>query len=202
MRGSGDAARAGRYAADKLVSAKFAELLGLCRGIIADRRVVDHEVVALGRWLGAARDRLPEWPTRLLLERLLTILADGHVDDEERVDLLAFLDEFVAGGPGLASTTLPFDHPEPFVEYAGNRFALTGTFVFGTRRQVATQIEEEGGEVTERVAAAHFLVVGAMITPAWKYGTHGLKIESAVAARASRGVPKIVSEEHWVTSLV
>jgi hypothetical protein len=186
-----------------MVDAGFAQLVGLCRGILADGVLNDSEIVTLDEWLKTYATRLPEWPCQALARHVRGILSDGIVDEAERKDLLTYLTELTGSGSGRhdGPTALPLSDPPPHIEFTGRLFCLTGTFVFGPRRVVSATVQEQGGRVTETPGNAHYVVIGATITPAWKYGTHGLKIEEAVTARAAHGRPAIISEEHWATSL-
>jgi hypothetical protein len=199
------AARAGRYAGQYLVDGVYTQLLGLCRGILADGHLHDAEIVALDQWMSTMGHLVPEWPGQVLARRVKAILADGEVDDGERADLQAFLEQ-AAGVEGTerfdAPTTLPLTRPAPHVEFHGRHFCLTGTFIYGPRRLVEAAIVEQGGTLTRNVETrTNYLVIGGTITPSWKYGTHGLKIESA-ARSAETGHPiAIISEGHWSSSL-
>lgn len=199
-----EAARQGMYASSYMIDAAYAQLIGLCRGILADAELRDSEIVTLNDWLDRYGVMLPEWPGQVLARRVRAVLQDGVIEPEERADLEDFLRRAACmeGGQGLETpTTLPLTDPPPHIDYDRKRFCLTGTFVYGPRRRVEAAIEEWGGTVVKSVVRAHFLVIGGTITPAWKYGTHGLKIEEAVGLAAS-GLPiAIVSEAHWSTSL-
>jgi hypothetical protein len=185
------------------VDARYAQLVGLCRGILADRELRDSEVVTLDQWLAEHAAALPEWPCQLLAQRVKGILADGVVEESERIELLAFLNQVTGESSGRsdAPTTLPLTSPPPFIEYVGRTFCLTGTFIYGSRKTVSAAIQDQGGSVVDRPGRCDYLVIGGTITAAWKYGTHGLKIEEAVAAQTGGRGPAIVAEEHWVTSL-
>lgn len=202
--------RGGGFANQYMVDALYAELLGLCRGVLADHQLVDEEIVALDTFLTEKSEYLPEWPCRRLAHRVKEILSDGWVDDDERAELKSYIDR-MAGGQGSddfdSATSLPLTEPPPHIEYEGHKFCLTGTFVYGRRREVSLAIERAGGVVVAGVTSSlNYLVIGATATPSWKYGKHGLKILSAVEANlalAERGLPLIgiVSEEHWSCSL-
>ena len=183
-----------------MVDAAYAELIGICRGVLADNRLTDEEIAAIDAWLAQHDGQLPPWPTRALAQRVKGIVADGIITDDERLDLMAFLvqlapkPEPITGAP--APTPLPFTHPEPAIVYPDHGFCLTGTFLFGPRHDVEAVIEQRGG-LLATLAKCNYLVVGATVTPAWKYGNYGTKIESAVA-RIARGAPLgIVSEAYW-----
>jgi len=195
-----EAARGGRYAGGYMVDAAYAQLIGICRGVLADNRLNNDEIRAIDAWLTQHDGQLPVWPTRALAQRVKQVIADGEITDDERLDLMAFLvqlspkPEQVTGGE--APTALPFTNPEPDVVYSDHGFCLTGTFLFGPRRHVEDAIEDRGGTIAT-VAKADYLIIGATVTPAWKYGTHGLKIEGAMTRRIRSRPLVIVSEEHW-----
>lgn len=198
-----DAARDGQYASSYMVDAAYAQLIGLCRGVLADSELRDSEIVTLNEWLTLYGPRLPEWPGQLLARRVRAVLEDGVIEPEERQDLQALLERAAGmeGGQGFdAPTTLPLTRPPPHIEYDQKRFCVTGTFVYGPRRRVEAAIEEWGGSMSS-VYKAHYLVIGGTVTPAWKYTTHGMKIEEAVQRCAAGNPLAIVSEAHWSTSL-
>jgi NAD-dependent DNA ligase len=199
-----DAARSGRFAGSYMIDAAYAQLIGLCRGVLADSQLNDAEIVALDQWLETYGAHLPEWPAQALVRHVKDILRDGEVDEEERQELFDFLSRATGGEGGQqfdASTTLPLTRPEPHIEYEGRRFCLTGTFVYGPRRKVSTAISEWGGTITETPGKSDYLIIGATIALAWKYCTHGRKIEDAVALRESGHRIAIVSEAHWSATL-
>jgi NAD-dependent DNA ligase len=187
-----------------MVDAAYAQLIGLCRGLLADGALVDSEIVTLHEWLRAHAEDLPEWPAQILARRVRDALSDGIIEPEERADLVQFI-ERAAGQEGTdrfdAPTTLPLDRPHPHIEYESRAFCLTGTFIYGPRKRVVASIEEWGGRVVGSPNQADYLVIGGTITPAWKFGTHGLKIEEAVRLRDEGRPVRIVSEAHWVTTL-
>ncbi len=187
-----------------MVDAAYAHLIGLCRGLLADGALVDSEIVTLHDWLSIHEADLPEWPSKVLARRVRDALSDGIIEPEERADLVQFI-ERAAGQEGSdrfdAPTTLPLDRPFPHIVYECKGFCLTGTFIYGPRKRVEESIKEWGGQVVGSPHGADYLVIGGTITPAWKFGTHGLKIEEAVRLRDEGKQLKIVCEAHWVTTL-
>lgn len=199
-----DAARSGMYASKDIETRVYAELIGLCRGVLADAHVSDREIVALHDWLRTNGSHLPEWPGKLLVRHVTDILRDGIIEEDERSDLVQFLEAAVGRDPaGMfdAPTSLPLDSPPPHILYEFKSFCLTGTFIFGPRQAVADAIMEWGGVITETPSKADYLVIGTTITPAWKHSTHGRKIERAVALQESGHPIRIVAESHWSTTL-
>jgi hypothetical protein len=186
-----------------MIDAAYAQLVGLCRGVVADGQLNDAEIVALDEWLDTYGGQLPEWPAQALVRHVKDILRDGEVDEEECQELVEFLSR-AAGGEGgqrLDASTLRLTRPEPHIEYEGRQFCLTGTFVYGSRRMVSTAIAEWGGTLAKAPGQSDYLVIGATVTPVWKYSTHGRKIEDAVALRESGHRIAIVSEAYWSATL-
>ena len=198
-----EAVRAGRYVNQYMIDAAYAQLVGLCRGVLADHELADAEVAALDEWLATYATLLPEWPGQRLARFVREALCDGLIEDSERRELRDFIEQLSGLERGYFDepTTLPLTRPEPHIEYDSRAFCLTGTFAFGPRRQVEHVIKEWGGRVVSTVVQADYLVIGATVTGAWKYGTHGLKIQEAIELIERGRSLAIVSESHWSTSL-
>lgn len=66
------------------------ELMGVCRGIIADGKITTAEVSFLTEWLQSA-GVITEWPLTEIAQAVEKITADGRVTKEEKQELLALL---------------------------------------------------------------------------------------------------------------
>jgi hypothetical protein len=111
----------------------------LAKGLLADGEVSDAETALLDEWMRAHPERLACWPCDQIAARLRTVLADGVINDEERMDLAELLVQLVGGdariiGGDNAATVLPVDRPPPVLVYPGRGFVLTGKFAYGTRK--------------------------------------------------------------------
>jgi DNA polymerase III epsilon subunit-like protein len=73
-------------------SAVTQELIGVCRGIIADGKITTAEVNFLTEWLQSA-GVITEWPLTEIAQTVEKITADGRVTKEEKQELLALLQE-------------------------------------------------------------------------------------------------------------
>lgn len=62
-------------------------LPGLCRGLIADNQLNEHEVVFLDTWLKENDEITRSWPGDVIARRVREILADGIVTADEAEDL-------------------------------------------------------------------------------------------------------------------
>lgn len=101
------------------------ELLGLARGMIADGTVTESESRALRTWAGRNPDLCVTFPGQDLYQRLTAIYADGRVDDDEREELLWFLQGLAGDGQVTedesvgGSSTLPLTVPPPRISHEG-----------------------------------------------------------------------------------
>lgn len=185
------------------------ELLGLCRGMLADGAITDPEAQYLQRWMEANRSVLSDWPGDRLYSRLCEMLADRTLDIEEQGELLDLLHELTGGPVPLAhqaasrATSLPLCNPRPEIHFPGKSFCLTGKFVSGSRKQCEGHIVQRGGiPQSAPTQTTSYLVIGFLGSSDWIHSSYGRKIEAGVALR-ERGVPiHIVAEEHWAAALV
>ncbi|MCB4769063.1 BRCT domain-containing protein [Ancylobacter sp. Lp-2] len=196
-----DEAFLARVNGDRLTSRQIDELIGISRGLIADGQVNEAEVRFLQTWLAANLAISAEPLIHGLYARVATILADGVVDEQEKLELFETLESFSAGnlelGEVLKSTSLPLCRPAPALSFAGKRYCFTGTFTFGQRKHCEAAVTERGAQVGNITQKTQVLVIGAYATESWKHSSFGNKILQAVEWR-SEGLPiPIVSEEHW-----
>lgn len=183
------------------------ELLGICRGLLADGAVNVLEANYLTDWLHRHAEFADVFPFRALLERLHDALADGVLDTDEERDLLDALSRTVGGeaeggnGSRSLSTALPVNDGVE-IRFSGALFVVTGTFAYGPRRTVVEAIETRGGHVKPDVTKEiDFLVMGEVGSRDWKHSSFGRKIEKAVSYRDQGAAIAIVSEAQWRDAL-
>lgn len=183
------------------------ELIGICRGILADREVNDEELKYVQKWVNDHPNLHGTWPCGVLAERIENAFQDGVVTDAERSEISEILKKLVepssaTPNSGVKTTALPFDVPEPTIEFGDKTFCFTGNFVFGARSACIEAIETRGGisapSITMQVA---YLVVGTFGSEEWIHSTFGRKIERAVELRDKYGQPALISEAHWVAAI-
>lgn len=184
------------------------ELIGICRGVLADGSVNLQEARFLMDWLERHREFLGVYPFNALHQRIQGAMFDGVLDNEEERDLLDVLVRMVggeshaAGSSASLSTALPFDVPPPEIIFPGQAFAVTGVFAFGQRKDVVEAIEHRGGMVKPSVSGkVRFLVIGEIGSRDWAHSCFGRKIEEAIALRGDGENLSIVSEALWQKSL-
>jgi len=71
------------------------ELIGLCRGVLADGTINLAEAEFILRWLNERSDVLETWPADELHQRLCSALADGALSEDEKLELSALLEEII-----------------------------------------------------------------------------------------------------------
>lgn len=188
---------------DRLV----AELLGLCKGLVADGVVNEDEAIALRQWLRANPDAAMQFPGNVLASRLNRIFADGEVDLDERIELEEILQSLVGDTPERDTnldrpTRIVFDSPLPTLFFDGVEYVFTGQFAYGTRRACERAIQERGGRAVKALSGrTGVLVVGTFASPAWIASAYGTKILSAWEMKEQGHPIVVVPEEHWVVSL-
>jgi len=193
----------------RLVDRQTDELIGICKGILFDGMVSYDEANNLFIWFEANPKSRHAWPGKQLYLSLRSMLSDGQLSSDDEKQLLILLSNII-GLPSVlnsgnnASTQLPLCDPAPTVLFNQKGFVLTGNFQMGSRRTVIQAIEEQGGEVFFNSVRldTDYLVVGDIGSKAWMHSTHGRKIERAVELREQgRGIA-IISEQHFMDSLM
>jgi len=85
---------------------------------------------------------------------------------------------------------------------ANRIFVLTGTFTSGKRKDIESIIKDNGGVIKKRLdGEVDYLVVGDVVSPGWKYGNYGSKIELALERKDAGDSIKIVSEQTLMKNL-
>ena len=179
------------------------ELIGICRGVIADDNVDEREAIFLGQWIENHRDIANRWPVNVLYARITEMLKDGVLSKDEQGELLRTLQELTGESSTYQepnrSTTLPINRPAPDIQFAGKTFCLTGQFVFGSKIECEETVAELGGMVDqEPTQDTDYLVIGEVCSPEWEHTSFGKSIEVAVEMQSQGHDIKIISEEHWV----
>ena len=180
----------------------YDELVGLCKGIIADGKINQSEAEFLLNWLHSHEGVADLFPANILAPRLAEMLQDSVLEQEEAEELLSLLRELTGEqgqqARGAAPTAMGFDDPMPALTISGQSFCLTGTFQSGQRKEIEKQLAALDASVSGNVTKSRpcCLVVGSLVTESWKYSTHGRKLESAVAYREEGCPVQVISEDH------
>ncbi|MGH8273630.1 MAG: BRCT domain-containing protein [Gammaproteobacteria bacterium] len=178
-------------------------LIGLCKGITADKIVNQAEAEFLLTWLIQSQQASDNPIIANLLEKVSAMLEDGVLDADESKELLSVLGKITGNtsvvGELAKTSTLPLNDPMPSITFRDRSFLFTGTCAFGTRKQCHDATESLGGRCVGGVSKSlDFLVLGIYVTDSWAHENFGRKIEKAVEYR-NNGIPiAIITEEHWL----
>lgn len=191
-----------RFRASAIKARTLDELIGLCRGVVADGEVNQKEAEFVLNWLECNTSVAEEFPASVLYPRLMGMLVDGRLDDGESKELLDMLQQMTGEqgqcGSTPLSTCIAFASPLPHLTFHGQTFCFTGKFGCGQRTDVIERTELLGGAIVSSVVKRGcVLVVGCMGSEAWLHSTHGRKILKAVDDREAGAPIAIVPEEHW-----
>lgn len=179
------------------------EMLGICKGLIADNKVNHQEAIFLQDWMQANMPCCQDQMVNKIYRRIHEMLIDNDFDQDEHKELLDLLKMFTGqSNPGEfaanMTSTLPLDDPAPPVEFEGKTFCLTGKFVYGPRRVCEEVVKERGGFTRNKVTQkTDYLVTGFLGTTAWIHTSYGRKIEHAMKQREDMLRPFIITEDHW-----
>jgi hypothetical protein len=186
----------------------IAELIGICKGSLADGKIVPAEADYLRAWTQSHAALVDLHPFREIAIQLERMYRDGKAtsDDLDHFqDLLKRVTGWTEGAPSVEarSSRVPLDEPPPDIIFPDKIFSLTGAFAFGPRPSVVAQILDKGGHFYPNpTLKTDYLVIGTFASRDWISTEHGRKIERALWVREHRkGHIAIVSEEHWVECL-
>ena len=207
----------------RLESRDISELIGLCKGVLADAVISYQEAFFILQWLEEHRIIVDVWPASILYRSLDNMLEDGVLDSDEEKYLLGLLLE-ITGVPvrvevaevteaGVVldsmertlntSATLPVHEPESGLIFKNKNFVMTGKFSYGPRKECEAAVKERGGNTQKGVTkATNYLVVGEIGSADWAHSSFGRKIEKAVYMREAGHDIYIVREHMWVNQLV
>ena len=88
------------------------ELIGVCRGVIADGRVDESEAIFLGQWIENHREIADRWPVNILYTRLVEMLKDGILTSDEQTELLGTLRDLTGESTLYGAEPLNLAAPE------------------------------------------------------------------------------------------
>lgn len=176
------------------------ELLGFLSGIAADGHLNDKEVDALSKWLDSNHVIRDKWPASVVVSRLSTVLEDGVITDDERLDLMRTIQQVagISAGPeevSLEASIEVWEDAVAAIDVKGSTFCLTGDFVSGDRNTVASKLLSLGGTTSPSVnKSVDYLVIGTLASRNWLYTSHGRKIEKALHLKRKGMTIKTITE--------
>jgi hypothetical protein len=119
------------FGRERISDRQIDELIGIARGLCADKHLNDVEVEFLEKWLAANLDITGHPVVATLYRRVADILSDGVVDQDERLNLFdtlnGFSDTTFELGEALKPGSLPLCSPPPQLSFVGVSYCFTGT---------------------------------------------------------------------------
>lgn len=194
-----------KYSRARIDDKQVTELIGILKGIIADGTLDKSELEMLVKWQAANPGVRQNPVVAKLYQNIDDILSiEGSV--KERIAALVLLFTKFTGsdfeiGEDLKATAAFFCNPVPPVTIPGRHFCFTGTFLFGSRRDCESAINERGGFAGSLTKKTDFLVVGEYATESWIQPSFGRKVEKALELQRSGTGLAIVSETDWRKAL-
>ena len=184
----------------------ISELVGIARGMVADGSINEMEAEFLVQWL-KENSHITCWPFDVLNRRVLAMMEDGVIDEEERKEIFSLLKSLIGDKPvaehvASFSSTLPLTKPAPTIIFEGRTFCFTGKFAFGQRKDCEAAVEQLGGLSQPHVTTKlDYLVIGFLGNEDWMHSSFGRKIQKAIDYNAKGRKIAIVSEDAWATAL-
>lgn len=161
------------------------QLIGIVKGISADRQISTREAMCLQEWLEDCEEDLPKsyfGKVGLVLDK---VLADGVVTPDEERQLLEMFDSMVR----------PEERGDDEVLCEGKVFCLSGNFNFGDKKAVEKEIVDRGGSVVKGVSGkVSYVVVGSDGCDAYACGKYGTKVLKAMELQEKGKPIRIISE--------
>ncbi len=198
-----------QYNFKRITDRNIDELIGLCKGILADKKINIAEARFLQNWLEKHSAAIHDQIVNALYFHIREVLSDGTFDKTEQKELFQILTEFTGESsvdfPYDNSSLLPLDRPIPRkVFFNKMNYCFTGKFAFGTRKMCEEQTLLKGAASTSKnvTKKTNYLVVGTFCSKDWLHTSYGRKIKRALEYRdlLKTGI-KIVHEDLWAKSL-
>lgn len=176
------------------VTSDLQTLQGICHGILADGIINAKEIQELEQWLEQNTHLSTYYPYDEIRSLILSIVADGKIEEEEILILKAYLSQFVNIENQEISKKIKEDTADinitghctsdPNIEFEGKTFCITGVLKSGNRKQLERTISNLGGVPTKTVTKkTDYLIVGDNGNPAWAFACYGRKVEKALEMR-------------------
>ena len=182
------------------------ELMGIVEAMVADGDLDDLEIEFINAWLSENPDITQVWPGSAVSGAIETVLADGHVSQDERAYLLSTLKQLASGEfvfddqDGAAGLALLFDNSTE-INLRDSLVCLAGEFLHGTKPACERLLERAGGWPTSTVSQdVRYLVIGSKVLPDWDNTPLGQTIRDTLALQQAGHAIAIVSERRWLKS--
>jgi ATP-dependent Lhr-like helicase len=190
-------------------TANLQVLQGICHGILADGIIDDQEVIALNAWLNENDYLRSYYPYDEIRSLVVSVLADGKMNNDERKRLLAYFKEFVDLNDKQLSHKIKEQiidvsingicSANPQLTFADKNFCFTGVSMRAKRSDIQKQIISLGGVFHNNVIkTTDYLIVGDDGNPCWAFACYGRKVEAAVNLRKQGNPVSLITElDFW-----
>jgi hypothetical protein len=176
------------------LTAELQTLQGVLHGVMADGILSDEEIMNLHKWVERNSHMATYYPFDEIRSLLLSVVSDGIIEEEERLVLMAFFNQFITihDEPTLIRILeqikdIKIDGhctSEPIIDFEGKTFCVTGIISRGSRKQLYDQISLLGGIIAPGVSKTlDYLIVGDHGNPAFAFACYGRKVEKAIGLR-------------------
>lgn len=130
----------------------FQQLIGILKGVSADRRINEREAESLRDWVPEHEEMFPNKEFAHIRKELDAVSEDGVVNSDEEEKLLMLFRRIVN----------PVGACRDDICYEGKKFVLTGNFTCGSKAKVEAVIVGRGGKISKTVSGkVSYVVVGA-----------------------------------------
>jgi len=187
-------------------------LQGICHGILADGIIDDKEVRDLEKWLEENTHLSTYYPYDEIRSLILSIVSDGKIEEEEKLVLKAYLNQFVNLENKEIEKRINQETNEinisghctsdPEIELDGKTFCITGVLKSGNRASLEKTISDLGGIPTKTLTKkTDYLIVGDNGNPAWAFACYGRKVEKALDLRKNGHKISLVHEFDFLDAI-
>ena len=191
-----------------LYTSGLQELQGICHGLLADGVINDTEIHALKYWMDINDHLSTYYPYDELMSVLTEVLEDGVVDDNEKLYLKRFFNEFVELRDKELKEQINIETAhikvqgicavDPDIDIDGKQFCITGTSSRSTKPKMAQIVDDLGGIYKGNLSRkTDYLIVCDQGNPCWTFACYGRKIEQAIKLRQAGSSLVIVHENDF-----
>lgn len=192
------------------ITSNIQKLQGILYGILADGIIKDSEIFELKKWLSNNDQLTGTYPYDEIYSIITAVLADGHIDENERNILKVFFSDFIDTN---ISKNINLEELEnlrneicidgicvmcPEIALVDSVFCFTGTSSRASRKEIVNKISTIGGIYHDTVTSkTDYLIIGNEGNKCWSFSCYGRKVEQAVNMRKKGKKILIVHENDF-----
>lgn len=174
------------------ITSDMQRLHGLLAGIVADGVIEKAELEGLSVWLDRHVELRGNWPFDEIDSIIMSVLADGVIDEQEHKSLVQFCSEFLSYTSNLILETPVQEELMrdgvcaacPEIRFQDSVFCFTGQPKGRSKAELAALAEDFGGSVAKNMRRdVDYLVIGSEGSKCWAFSCYGRKVEAAMKLR-------------------